>query len=428
MPVELLRAVVDEVRGREVVLDVGRRQAGPGADERERLGDGRRQRAAAAQQPLRQVARVLRVDERVGLDLADDGDERVVLQVLADPARVDLDVDAERAQLLGGPDPGEQQQLRGAERAGGEDHLARGLRDALAPEAVPVGDARGPPAGQLHALHGGAGDDLEVAAVAHRAQVGVVGAPALAVALRDLAQRRSVLLRAVVVVDVADAVGLGGGEEAAGERPRRALVLHAQRPARGVVLGGAARVVLGLEEVRAHVVPAPARHVPEVVVDRAPAHVEHRVHAAGAAQALAARQIQRAAVAVRLGLGRVVPVQAGVELLGEGGRDRDVRVHAAPARLQQQHARARVLRQAVGEHAAGGAGTDDHVVRRGHAAQPTARRHLGQPSLNGSRVAPPSSTHTVLCSVYSWSASSPFSRPIPLALKPPKGAIGPTAR
>ena len=55
---------------------------------------------------------------------------------------------------------------------------------------------------------------------------------------------------------------LAGGEEAAGQRPRRALVLHPQGSSRAVVLGGAAGVVLRLEEVRAHVVPAPARDVP----------------------------------------------------------------------------------------------------------------------------------------------------------------------
>ena len=51
-----------------------------------------------------------------------------------------------------------------------------------------------------------------------------------------------------------------------------------------------------------------------------------------------------------------------------------------------------------------------------------------QPSLNGSRVAPVSSTHTDLASVYSLSASAPFSRPRPLCPKPPNGAYGPSTR
>ena len=51
-----------------------------------------------------------------------------------------------------------------------------------------------------------------------------------------------------------------------------------------------------------------------------------------------------------------------------------------------------------------------------------------QPSLNGSRVAPVSSTHTDLTSVYSLRASAPFSRPRPLLPKPPKGTYGPSTR
>jgi hypothetical protein len=51
-----------------------------------------------------------------------------------------------------------------------------------------------------------------------------------------------------------------------------------------------------------------------------------------------------------------------------------------------------------------------------------------QPSLNGSRVAPVSSTQTDFTSVYSLSASMPFSRPKPLAPKPPNGAFGASTR
>ena len=66
---------------------------------------------------------------------------------------------------------------------------------------------------------------------------------------------------------------------------------------------------------------------------------------------------------VRVGLGLVAPVGARV---GDGvqvaHRDADPEIVVAPARLEQQHARARVLRQAVGEEAACAAGADDHVV------------------------------------------------------------------
>ena len=50
------------------------------------------------------------------------------------------------------------------------------------------------------------------------------------------------------------------------------------------------------------------------------------------------------------------------------------------------------------------------------------------PSWNGSRVPPVSSTNTDLVSVYSLTASRPFSRPIPLRPNPPNGMFGATTR
>ena len=201
--------------------------------------------------------------------------------------------------------------------------------------------------------------------VERRAQVGVGGAEARAVLLRHLEHRRAVLLGAVVVGDARDAGRLAGGEQAPAHRPRRALLGDVQRPAGAVVLGRAAHVVLGLDEVREHVRIAPAGRalrLPAVVVERAAADVEHRVHRARAAERLAARDVQRATVDVRLGLGREVPVELGVELFGERRRDLDLQRAVLAAGLEQQHAHGRVLGQAVGQHAAGGAGADDYVV------------------------------------------------------------------
>ena len=120
---------------------------------------------------------------------------------------------------------------------------------------------------------------------------------------------------------------------------RRALVGDVERAADRVVLGSAALVVLGLEEVGPDVLPAPARRalgLPQVIVQRPAADVEHGVHRARPAQRLAARDVERAAVAVRLGLGREVPVQLGVELLGEARRDLDVGAAVLAAGLDEQ--------------------------------------------------------------------------------------------
>ena len=147
---------------------------------------------------------------------------------------------------------------------------------------------------------------------------------------------------------------------------------------------GPAHVVLGLDEVRQHVGVAPAGRalrLPGVVVERASAHVEHRVHRARAAERLAARDEQRASVDVRLGLGREVPVELGVELLREGRRDLDLQRAVLAAGLEQQHAHRGVLGEAVGEHAAGRAGADDHVV----VARRSSRHARGRRNAVGQR-------------------------------------------
>ena len=82
--------------------------------------------------------------------------EEVVVQVLADPGQVGDDVDPDRAQMLGGPDSGEQEQLRGADRAAADDDLI-GVR---ACRCAPI-DADAARAVEEQALCGRAGHDLE---------------------------------------------------------------------------------------------------------------------------------------------------------------------------------------------------------------------------------------------------------------------------
>src|SRR5438552_3652908 len=77
-----------------------------------------------------------------------------------------------------------------------------------------------------------------------------------------------------------------------------------------------ARVVLRLAEVRQDLLVAPppgTLRLPPVVVQRATADVEHRVHRARAAEPLPPRDVQRPPVHVRLRLGREVPVELGVK-------------------------------------------------------------------------------------------------------------------
>ena len=67
------------------------------------------------------------------------------------------------ARTSGVADPRQLQQMRRADRAGGEDHLARRIGD-LDPAAAREHDAGGARAAEQHAVHQRAGDDLQVRA------------------------------------------------------------------------------------------------------------------------------------------------------------------------------------------------------------------------------------------------------------------------
>jgi len=104
------------------------------------------------------------------------------------------------------------------------------------------------------------------------------------------------------------------------------------------------------------------RHSPP---GRLAAHVDHAVDAGRAAEHLAARVAQHAAVEARVGLGLVQPVGARVaDAVQVAHRDVDPRIAVAPAGLDQQHAMPRIRRQPVGQQAAGRAGADHDEVER----------------------------------------------------------------
>ena len=241
----------------------------------------------AAQEPLGQVLRGVGLVERVGVGhLPHHREERVVLEVASDAAQLVGDRHADLLEVLGRADARQHQDLRRVEGARRQDHLAAGARDALLALAL-VEDAGHPRAAQLEALDLGVGDDLEVVALHRRPEVGVGAAPAAAVLLEGLEHPDAVLLRAVVVRRARDPARLGSLDEVGVDVARRALVLDVDRAADPVVLGRAALVVLGLEEVRAQALPAPAVGallLPQVVVERPAADVEHRVHGARPAQ------------------------------------------------------------------------------------------------------------------------------------------------
>ena len=193
-------------------------------------------------------------------------------------------------------------------------------------------------------------------------QVGDGGRRAHAAALGDLVHPDAVLL-AVVEVLVASQPGLYAGlDERVRDAVVRALLADRERPAGAVESGGATLVVLGLDEVRQEVGPAPSRDAPGVVVERVAADVDHRVDRRGASEHSPARQRYASLIAVGFRRRVVVPVDLRRAELQVAERDVDVFVDVRRPGLQQQHLHVRVFAEARRQHAARRSSPDDHVV------------------------------------------------------------------
>ena len=188
-------------------------------------------------------------------------------------------------------------------------------------------------------------------------------------------------IAAAFVVAAVEVVGLGDADlrcrlaKGIEDLPTDARLLDAPLAAGAVRLVGAGREILAALEVGQHVVPRPAgvaELAPLVVVARLAAHVDHAVDRRAAAQHLAARVGEGAAVEAGLRLGLEAPVGASVAHaieIADGNVDPDIVV--APARLEQQDADGRIGAQPVGQDAACRPGPDDHIVEASDVARAT---------------------------------------------------------
>ena len=295
----------------------------------------------------------------------------MVLQVLADTGQVVHHVDAERLERLGVADARELEQLRRVDRTAAEDDLVRArlLERVLAGAVL---DADGARALEEHPRDLRARLQLEVRALDHGMEVGPrraqpPAAPDVAV------EGREALLSVAVDVGGEFVAGLLGRlEEGLEKRVRGRAALELQRPVAAAILVGAGQARLHLLEVRQAVRVVPRLHAgvvrPALDVERIAALEDHPVDRARAAQHLAARVVDLAAVHVRLGLGLVLPVvEAAADRPGQRGRhvDEDVPLRVHPAGLEDEHAVRRIRSQPVGERTPGrSAPDDDEVVRR----------------------------------------------------------------
>ncbi len=183
---------------------------------------------------------------------------------------------------------------------------------------------------------------------------------------RGLEITGALLARAVEIVVARDARLLRCGDEGLAQLVRVALVGDAERAAGAVERVGAALLVLGLLEIGQHVVVAPAdiaELAPVVEILLLAADIDAAIDRARAAQHLAARLNDAAAVELGLGLALIEPVDLRVlEQLAVAQGDVDPGVAVLAAGLEQQHALGAGRREPVGEHAARRAAADDHVV------------------------------------------------------------------
>jgi hypothetical protein len=149
-----------------------------------------------------------------------------------------------------------------------------------------------------------------------------------------------------------------------------------QRAARGVILAGAALLVLGAAEIGEDIVPGPALAAqlpPTIIIRPLSAYVEQGVYRGGAAEHAPARPDMLAPAGARVRLRHVEPVDLRVLQrlrIADGKMDPEVgeelrRLFKRPvvaAGFQQQHARAGILAETRGEHAAGRTRADDDII------------------------------------------------------------------
>jgi hypothetical protein len=219
------------------------------------------------------------------------------------------------------------------------------------------------------------GLDLQVGSSTRRVEESARRRPAPAVLLRHLVVAEALLVAVVVVDGARIALGDAGVDEGVEDLVLLVHVGDVELAALAAAVVAAALEMLGLLEVRQHRLvgpPAIAELRPGIVVERLSADIQHAVDRARAAQGLAARDRDRAALDVVLRLGGEVPVvDLVVQELGEAHRDRDPEAVILATGFEQQHLLGGILAQPVGQHAARRTRPDNDVVIRRHSPFPS---------------------------------------------------------
>ena len=208
--------------------------------------------------------------------------------------------DAEPLEHVAGTDTGELEDLRRADSAGAQDHLA--TRSERAASAALLEHQ----AGDAFAVERQPFDqrlrfDDQVAAMFDGTQKGLGRVPAHARPLIDVKVAATLVVAAIEIFHLGDARLRRGGAEGVEDLPADARQLHPPLAAARMDALESARservrikrpLVLVLFEVGQHVLPGPAgiAHLPpRVVVARLPAHIDHAIDGGAAAEHAAAR-------------------------------------------------------------------------------------------------------------------------------------------
>ena len=222
---------------------------------------------------------------------------------------------------------------------------------------------------EIHAMHEGASDDLQVRSLHYRVQIRTRGAQPATVADVAVEAGEPFLLIPVDVAGQRVTGLLASVQERCDQRVLRRTTLEHQWPFVAAIFVAASQAVLHLLEVGQTVRVIPGRHAlvggPAFVVQRIPALEDHAVDAAAAAQQLAAGVVHPATVHERLGLTLVLPVvEAAADRKHQCGwhMDKDVPRVVGTTRLEHQYPAVWVGTQPIGQRGPGRAATDDDVV------------------------------------------------------------------
>src|SRR6185437_6203803 len=291
----------------------------------------------------------------------------VVVQVGADRSEVVRDLDTHLVQMATRSDAGQQQKLRRAVNATGDDHLALGPGDLHTTGRAEL-DANGAAVLDDDACRMRVRPDHQVPATSSRFQICGRGAPSAPLADRCLIVSGAFLPRAVEVA-IARNAGLDGRfDDRINDFVLVVCVGYIERTTDAVELVLTPLLVFGLaeESQNAFVVPADtAELTPAIVVGRRPAHIDHAVKRTRPAEHFATRLVGGAPVEAGNGLTLEPPI---VGFVCEEPVIADWNVYpwraVAPARFEQEHPVATRLRKPRCHRTAGRPGAGHDVVVR----------------------------------------------------------------